>query len=98
MAGPLFGGFTGLEGNIGCHLLGGGGGGGGALPPKLEPPPAPTPLRFDWSVKTLNSGRKEGILHVESLIYGARPYNHVPLILHACMGTQLLSNRFAQAL
>ena len=25
---PLFGGFTGLEGNIGCQIFGGGGGGG----------------------------------------------------------------------
>ena len=53
MAGPklsLFGGFTGLEGNIGCQILGGGGlcppppnlniGGAGAPPA----PPAPTPL------------------------------------------------------
>ena len=27
MAGPMFGGFTGLEGNIECQILGGGGGG-----------------------------------------------------------------------
>ena len=36
---PLFGGFTGLERNIGCQIFGGGGGGG------WSPPPAPTPLR-----------------------------------------------------
>ena len=41
MVGPefsLFGGFTGLEGNIGCQMLGGG---GAAAPPA---PLAPVPL------------------------------------------------------
>ena len=52
---PLFEGFTGLEGNIGCQIMGGlcppnlntgggGGGGAGAPPPPPPQPPAPTPL------------------------------------------------------
>ena len=38
---PLFGGFTGLEGNIGCQILGGGGGTAAPQPP----PPPPQLLR-----------------------------------------------------
>ena len=41
MAGPLFGGFTGLEGIIGCQILGGGGGGGVGAP---QPPSSYAPV------------------------------------------------------
>ena len=56
----LFGGFAGIEGNIGCQIL------GGLCPPNLNigPPPAPTPL-------VINIGLKPN-LTMQGLVHGSR--------------------------
>ena len=62
MAGPLFGGFIGLEGNIGCWVLGR----AGAPPPPA--PPAPTPLFLCSFHKYLENSSFCGLQYKNTLI------------------------------